>query len=286
MQCLDGEILDVLVDLRVGSPTFGQWMPVTLTSTAHNAVLIPIGFGHAFQALSDTAMVMYCCNTAHNPPASTAFTHWTLAWPLRGRRSHRCSRPRMNPHPAGLTRLPPATCRLSTPANPTKRHNVTELRRWVVFRAGGMLGTDLVDALRQAGNPVLALRHHDADITRAESVRARVRPGDIVANCAAWTRVDDAETHRDAAFALNAGGPRVLAQACVDLDAILVHYSTDYVFGDAESGTPIAIDAPMHPTCVYGESKPQANRMFAPFWATRPSSPASPGCMGRTAATS
>lgn len=67
VQCLAGEILDVLVDLPVGSATLGQWTSVTLTSSAHNAVLIPIGFGHAFQALSETALVMYCCNTPYNP---------------------------------------------------------------------------------------------------------------------------------------------------------------------------------------------------------------------------
>lgn len=67
VQCLAGEILDVLVDLRLGSPTFGQWTSLTLTASAHNAVLIPIGFGHGFQALSETAMVLYCCNTPYNP---------------------------------------------------------------------------------------------------------------------------------------------------------------------------------------------------------------------------
>ena len=69
VQCLHGEVLDVLVDLRVGSSTFGQWQAVTLTADAHNAVLIPVGFGHAFQALSSTAMVMYCCSTPYTPTA-------------------------------------------------------------------------------------------------------------------------------------------------------------------------------------------------------------------------
>lgn len=67
VQCLEGEILDVLIDLRVGSTTFGQWQSVRLTSAQRNAVLIPVGFGHAFQALSDTATVMYCCNEAYKP---------------------------------------------------------------------------------------------------------------------------------------------------------------------------------------------------------------------------
>lgn len=101
-----------------------------------------------------------------------------------------------------------------------------EARRWVVFGAGGMLGTDLVAALRRAGTPGLALHHHDADISRPESVPARTRPGDIITNRAAWTRVDDAETHRDEAFALNGIGPQSLVQARAGAGALLIHYST------------------------------------------------------------
>lgn len=67
VQCLAGEVLDVLVDLRVGSETFGQWEAVRLTATAHNAVLIPVGFGHAFQALSERATVMYCVDHPYTP---------------------------------------------------------------------------------------------------------------------------------------------------------------------------------------------------------------------------
>ncbi len=67
VQCLEGEILDVLIDLRIGSATMGQWQSLRLTSAQRNAVLIPLGFGHAFQALSETATVMYCCNELYNP---------------------------------------------------------------------------------------------------------------------------------------------------------------------------------------------------------------------------
>ncbi len=118
-----------------------------------------------------------------------------------------------------------------------------------------MLGAQLVETLQQQGFSVQALARADVDITDATSVRSHIRSGDVVVNCAAWTRVDDAESHRDAAFAINAEGPRVLARACADADARFIHYSTDYVFGDARAGAPIAVNAPTHPTSVYGESK-------------------------------
>lgn len=127
--------------------------------------------------------------------------------------------------------------------------------RWVVFGANGMLGNDFIALLLERDRQVLALSREAADITRLEDIRVQMRPGDIVVNCAAYTRVDDAESNRDIAFAINAEGAANLAQACAELGARLVHVSTDYVFGDAPAGRPLAVDAVLTPRCVYGESK-------------------------------
>ena len=67
VHCIEGEILDVVVDLRADSSTFGTWTSVKLSSTIENALYIPNGFGHAFQALSETAKVMYLCSERYNP---------------------------------------------------------------------------------------------------------------------------------------------------------------------------------------------------------------------------
>lgn len=118
-----------------------------------------------------------------------------------------------------------------------------------------MLGADVVELLREQQRQVLALRHADADITDQASIAPHIQAGDVVVNAAAYTRVDDAETNRDQAFAINAQGPANLAQACAERGARLIHISTDYVFGDAPFGVPILTDAPYSPRCVYGESK-------------------------------
>lgn len=133
-------------------------------------------------------------------------------------------------------------------------------RRWVVFGAGGMLGAELINLLQAKHLPALALSRADADITDLKAVRSFIGVDDIVVNCAAWTRVDDAELHRDEAFAINADGARNVAQACAEVGAKLVHISTDYVFGDAPAGVPIPEDAPVSPRCVYGESKAAGER--------------------------
>ena len=65
--CVHGAVLDYIVDIRVGSPTFGQWDAVRLDDVDRRAIYIPEGFGHAFVALSDTATVSYLVSSVYNP---------------------------------------------------------------------------------------------------------------------------------------------------------------------------------------------------------------------------
>jgi dTDP-4-dehydrorhamnose reductase len=128
---------------------------------------------------------------------------------------------------------------------------------WLVTGAGGMLGRDLVTAL--AGRKVTALTRADLDITDAAAVRDAVGGHDVVVNCAAWTAVDDAETHEAAALRINGDGPRLLAQACAESGARLVQISTDYVF-DGRATTPYPEDAPLEPVSAYGRTKAAGER--------------------------
>ncbi|MGO4340856.1 dTDP-4-dehydrorhamnose reductase [Pedococcus sp. 2YAF34] len=131
------------------------------------------------------------------------------------------------------------------------------MARWLVTGAAGMLGLDLQVALALSGVPdkdVTAPTRADLDITDADAVRDAVRGHDVVVNCAAYTAVDEAETHEAQAFAVNAIGASNVAAACRETGARLVHVSTDYVFaGDADE--PYAEDAPLAPLSAYGRSK-------------------------------
>lgn len=132
--------------------------------------------------------------------------------------------------------------------------------RWLVVGAGGMLGRDLVAALE--GRPVTAANRAALDVTDPTATLAAVAGHDVVVNCAAWTAVDDAETHEAAAYAVNAVGAANLARACAATGASLVQISTDYVFpGDATE--PYAEDAPTAPRSAYGRTK------LAGEWAVR-----------------
>lgn len=67
VMCVSGEILDVVVDLRTGSPSFGRWEAVNIDAENRRAVYLAEGLGHAFMALSDQATVVYLCSTPYAP---------------------------------------------------------------------------------------------------------------------------------------------------------------------------------------------------------------------------
>lgn len=67
VQCFTGRILDIVVDIRVGSPTFGQFESVELDSESRSGLYIAEGLGHAFCALSDSATVGYLCSEGYSP---------------------------------------------------------------------------------------------------------------------------------------------------------------------------------------------------------------------------
>ena len=122
----------------------------------------------------------------------------------------------------------------------------------LITGASGMLGRDLAEVC--ADLDVRALTRADLDITNTDAVASAVDGVDVVVNCAAYTQVDQAEEDVDEAMAANAVGPRVLATACKNTGARLIHLSTDYVFrGDAT--IPYPEDSPRDPVSVYGKSK-------------------------------
>jgi dTDP-4-dehydrorhamnose reductase len=135
--------------------------------------------------------------------------------------------------------------------------------RLLVTGAGGMLGRDVERAATRAGHEPVSLGRGGLDVTDEQAVKlafARERP-EVAINCAAWTDVDGAETHREQALAVNAAGAGNLARAAAEAGVPLVHVSTDYVFdGEAPhdpSGSPRSYleSDPTGPRSVYGESK-------------------------------
>jgi dTDP-4-dehydrorhamnose reductase len=127
--------------------------------------------------------------------------------------------------------------------------------RVVVVGAQGQLGAAIVHEFAGA-HEVLPLAHRDLDVTSDREVAAamkRLRP-DAIVNCAAFNDVDAAEARPTEALSLNAFAVLALARAAADLDGILVHFSTDFVF-DGRASSPYAeVDRP-NPRSAYAVSK-------------------------------
>ena len=86
IRVLAGEILDVAVDIREGSPTFGRWVSVSLSAENFRQLFIPVGFAHGFLVLSDLADIEYKCSDVYDPAAERGLM-WNdpeigIAWPV------------------------------------------------------------------------------------------------------------------------------------------------------------------------------------------------------------
>src|ERR1039457_4788557 len=136
-------------------------------------------------------------------------------------------------------------------------------RRAVVFGSAGQLGTELVRELSARNYVVTGWDRDAVDITDAAAVENAVAGFDaeVVCNAAAYNQVDVAEEEPQAAFQVNAMAVRNIALACRQMDARLVHFSTDYVF-DGMAHHPHAEDNPTHPLGTYAVSK-LAGEMYA-----------------------
>src|SRR5579859_7667211 len=143
-------------------------------------------------------------------------------------------------------------------------------RRAAVFGCSGQLGVELVRELKARGYDVQGWERAAVDITNREKVE-RVLAGfdpKLVFNAAAYNQVDVAEREPQAAYVANALAVRNLALACRQVDARLVHYSTDYVF-DGALGRPYHETDATHPLGAYAVSK-LAGELYAQAYLERP----------------
>jgi dTDP-4-dehydrorhamnose reductase len=125
----------------------------------------------------------------------------------------------------------------------------------IIIGAKGMLGQEL-KKIFQDWNPI-CWDQAEIDIADRENVEKKIsetKP-DLIINAAAYTNVDGAEANRDLAMKVNGYGVGNLAEACKKVNAILIHYSTDYIFDGKKQGGYQEDDQPKNPINAYGESK-------------------------------
>ena len=140
--------------------------------------------------------------------------------------------------------------------------------RILVTGATGQLGFELARELAPFGH-VVATDRTQLDLADPDSIvtALRVHAPQVIVNAAAYTAVDQAEREPERAHAINAIAPGILADAAKRSGALLVHYSTDYVF-DGRQADPYDEDAPTNPQNVYGRTKLEGERAIAHSGAT------------------
>jgi dTDP-4-dehydrorhamnose reductase len=141
--------------------------------------------------------------------------------------------------------------------------------RFIILGAGGQLGREWVQQLVMFDEQVHAYTYEDLDISDSDALERildHVQPT-VLVNCAAYTKVDQAESEPEQARLINTIVPGRIAGICHDRDILFVHYSTDYVFGgthDDRLNYPKGFpeDHPGHPINVYGETKWDGERLI------------------------
>lgn len=243
-----GRVFGAWVDLRRGE-TFGA--VVTCEIGPGTAVFVPRGVGNAFQTLEDATAYTYLVNDHWSGDALDEYSFLNLAdetvaidWPVPLEQAQLSEKDRRHPRLAGVAPLPPAPV--------------------LVVGRTGQLGRALVELLESRGLPHRAVGRGELDLADPAGWPEGLRTGEdlrryrAVLNAAAHTAVDEAETPagRAAAWAANATGVAALAGACAAAGVPLLHVSTDYVFdGTLPPGEQYAVDAPLAPLSVYGQSK-------------------------------
>src|SRR5438270_3464594 len=129
------------------------------------------------------------------------------------------------------------------------------MRRILITGADGQVGWELRRSLQSLGE-VIACSRTQLDLASADTIRTVVRETspNIIVNAAAYTAVDRAESEPGLAMAINGTAPGILAEEAKRLGAVLVHYSTDYVF-DGTSRAPYREQDLVNPLNVYGRTK-------------------------------
>ncbi len=137
----------------------------------------------------------------------------------------------------------------------------------VLLGSSGMVATDLHLQLILSGYTVSAFSSESVNVVEKKSIYtalSQVQPIDFVINCAAFTAVDDCESHPKKAMAVNAKGPMFIAKFCAEFNIPLIHLSSDYVF-NGKSNLPYTEKNSTAPLNVYGRSKLKGEEHIANY---------------------
>ncbi len=249
VRCHQGAVLDVVVDMRKDSSTYGDWTGVLLTSENGRMLYVPRGFAHGFVSLKEDTLFEYYVDNQYKPrledgirwndpklniPWDEIFMKYDIKEPILSNKD--------------INRYGIDECKSLFYKRP---------RRFLITGVNGQLGYDIVRELEARGeHEYYAPKRNELDITNRKQVLevvSKYRP-DVIIHCAAWTAVDKAEIMEEEAYNINVDGTRNLVDASIEVGAKIMYMSTDYVFNGKKNGLYTETDG-ANPMNVYGNTK-------------------------------
>lgn len=249
VRCHRGGVIDVVVDMREDSPTYGQYTSVELTPENGRMLYVPRGFAHGFVSLTDDTLFEYYVDNKYMPRMEGG-----ILW----------NDPKLNINWAEIFEK----YGIEEPVLSAKDKDRITLeecdtkflrreKRYLITGYKGQLGFDIARELQERGEyNYLAIDKDEMDITDREQVMEIVKSykPDVIFHCAAWTAVDKAEEMQDLVHAVNVEGTKNLTDASIEVGAKMVYISTDYVFDGTKEGLYTEEDT-ANPRSIYGKTK-------------------------------
>ncbi len=251
VEVIKGSAIDVVVDLRVDSPTYGKYTAVKLTDENNRQLFVPRGFAHGFISLEDDTVFQYLIDNDYAPKLEAGIL-WNdpdlgIDWDKIFKEN-------------GITKpLLSDKDQVHPGIKDNKVIFKREQEKFLITGYNGQLGYDIKRELLKNGvkeENILAIDKDEMDITDREAVMKVVgefKP-DVIFHCAAWTAVDKAEDMKDVVTKINVEGTKNLTDASILVGAKIVYLSTDYVFDGTKDGAYNPEDK-VNPKSVYGETK-------------------------------
>ncbi len=253
VEVLKGSAIDIVIDLRVNSPTYGNFTAVKLTDENNRQLFVPRGFAHGFISLEDDTIFQYLVDNDYAPKLEGGILwndpdlkiDWDKLFKENG-----IDKPLLSS---------------KDEVHPRLKDNKVIFRRetgkYLITGYNGQLGYDVKRELLKNGiaeENILAIDKEEMDITNRDEVMKVVKEfnPDVIFHCAAWTAVDKAEDEKDACYKVNITGTKNLTDASIDIGSKIVYVSTDYVFdGTKPIDTCYDVDDEVNPMSVYGYTK-------------------------------
>lgn len=243
-----GEVLDVVLDIRPDSPTYGETFSIILSGTNKKQLLVPKGFAHGYVVLSETALFLYKVDMPYAKDLEAGISYndpkLNIDWKIPLSELKLSEKDKIQP--SFENHIPFKKAKAS--------NNKISI---LVTGANGQLGQSFQKIANQFshcdfhfyGSTDLDIRDGKAIIKEIEKVNPQV-----FINCAAYTKVDDAEDHEEANWNVNVIATHNIARICKKHDILLFHYSSDYVYHSVE-GEKMNELTPTTPQGKYAASK-------------------------------